>query len=291
MRTTGPVALVIAVAMLTLPIGGCTEASRTGIHSTAPPSERSGGHLPVPDEAPATPGPSVSASATSPVGEPDGTSSPGTSTGTSVAQSEESLERAAPSQSLDDGVCSTAEGARWVAEKDHYSPPDNVYPAILQGNDLGPIEAIQTLYAQAQASGAAKFGELEVEEHGQVKSGVSEIRVTGQRGPVKVALSDEGIRIGHRLFSDPKTTSLFQVLRRLLDDLGSHCKYQGLRGSRLRTRGYKDFVRIELNYGAIVVHLEAASNGPANPERLYVLDVLESKNSFLWGHEHDASVQ
>ena len=198
---------------------------------------------------------------------------------------------AVPPQSVESavGICSTEEGAQWIASKSRYSPPGNVYPAIVQSDEYGPIEAIQTLYVQTQASGAAKFGEFEIADHREVRFDASKIMITGLRGPVNVDLSERQIRIGRRSFADPKTVSLFQTLGRLLADLGSQCKHQGIRGSRLRTRAYEDSIGIEFNYGPVVVRLEALSNGPVNPERLYVLDVVESKDSVLWAQERNAA--
>ena len=112
----------------------------------------------------------------------------------------------------------------------------------------------------------------------------------GSRKPAEIELSETRIRIGQRPFGDAKTILLFQTLQRLLVDLGSQCTQRGVRGRHLGTRAYRDDVRVEFSYGPVVVMLEGASNGPASPERLYVLDVIETKNS-LWASDRDASGQ
>jgi len=272
MRAAGRAAMVMALATLTVLTGACTKSNAAGMRSNMTPSEGVGGHQPMLEDAAAMPRASTSASGGAPLAKE---------------------ETAPPSQPVDSGVrvCSTEEGAQWIAAKGRYSPPGNVYPAIVQGDEYGPIEAIQTVYAQAQASGAAKFGELEITGDQEVRSDASKIVITGLKGPVSVDLSERQIRIGRRSFADSKTISLFQTLGRLLADLGSQCKHQGIRGSHLRTRAYKDSIGIEFSYGPVVVRLEALSNGPANSERLYLLDVVKSKDSSLWARERNVGAK
>jgi hypothetical protein len=217
-----------------------------------------------------------------PAASDDAAAMPLAPTSASVLPRDSGSETATPPETIGSGVraCTTEEGAKWIAAKGRHRLPGNAYPAIVQGDEYGPIEAIHTFYAQA--SGTTSVGQFEIEGQREVSTDASRIMITGPRGPVNVDLSEKQIRIGVRSFVDPKAISVFQALQRVLADLGAQCEYQGIRGSRLRTRAYKDVIRIEFGYGPVVVQLEAASNGRANPERLYALDVAESEDSFLW---------
>lgn len=182
--------------------------------------------------------------------------------------------------------CSSEDATRWLGSKAGYRPAGEGYPQIIQGQDYASVEAIRTLYVEA--SGTAKLGEFGFEDHREGKADASKIVITGARKTVDIELGSR-IRIGQRFFADKGTIFLFQTLGRLLTELGSQCRPQGVRGRRLGTRAYRDNIRIEFSYGPVVVSLESASNGPANPERLYVLDMIESKSSLLWAEERPVS--
>lgn len=276
---------MLAVAVLTGFMAGCATSHDVGSRSSVAPHEGGRGHAPISEAHPLPMAPEE---------QPVRLAIADASTSTPQASP---LREPAPAEALRSteeriGDCSSEEeAARWARQKGRYSPPGNVYPAIIQGEEYGPIEAIQAFYAQVREASAPRFGEFHVEVNAELSSGGTGITVSGQRGPVTIELSPSRVRIGHRSFSDSKTISLFQTLGRILSDLGAQCRYRGIRGSRLRTRGYKDFVRIEFSYGSVVVHLEAASSGPGDAERLYVLDLQQAKDSLLWAHEEGASAQ
>jgi hypothetical protein len=199
-----------------------------------------------------------------------------------VASSEAPSSAATLAQTAEQEVkdCSTEDGAKWIAMKARYRPPDNDLPGIVQGGDYGPIEAIEAFYVLA--SGTTRHGDFGIQHHREAKSDVSRIVITGTREPVIVELSEKRIRIGRRSFRDPKTISLFRTLGRLLADLGSECTQQGVRGIRIRNRSYRHTTNIEFSFGPVVVTLESDSNGPVNPVRIYVLDIVEPKDTFEW---------
>lgn len=267
-------ALVIVSAAVAANAGGCKESYRapTNPNTAAPKtsaavalqSRGSAGYLAVLEDTAAIP----SASRIAPV---------------SPSQAKSGADAPPTSALKDPKFCSAEDGAKWIAIKARYSPPGNVYPQIIQGDEYGTIEAIQTLYAQA--SGTTMFGTMGIQGHQEGKSDASKIMLTGSGEPVTVDVSEKSTRIGRRAFPDPRTASLFRTLGRLLADLGAECTHQGVRGSRLRSRAYKDNIRVEFSYGPVIVTLDALSNGPANPERLYVLDIMEPKDSLLWVNE------
>ena len=182
--------------------------------------------------------------------------------------------------------CSTEDATKLLAARASYRPRGEVIPQIIQGGEYAPIEAIRALYVAA--SGTTKLGEFGFEDHHDATAESSRILIAGSRKPAEVELSESRIKIGPRSFGDPRTILLFQTLERLLVDLGAQCTQQGVRGRHLGTRAYRDDVRVEFSYGPVVVMLEGASNGPTNPERLYVLDVVEAKDS-LWASDRGAS--
>jgi hypothetical protein len=272
-RGASPVARAAAVffgsvVFAALVVGGCAEPYRTGKQSAAPPNERFGVRLATPDDAGRMRSASPSASE---VVAPD------------VAQTAALPETNQPGTR----ACSAERAAQWIAEKQRYARPDNEYQQIMQGSEYGPVEAIRTFYVQALASETKALGadvpwDIEFAAQREVRSDASRIVIAGTRGSVNVDLSEKKIGIGRRAFTDPKAISVFRTLGRLLADLGSHCKHQGIRASRYGTRAYREFIRIEVNYGPVVVQLEALSNGPANPERVYLLDLVAPKDSYFW---------
>lgn len=175
--------------------------------------------------------------------------------------------------------CKTRDGTTWLGAKAQYRATDVGYPQIIQGQEYAPIEAIQALYAAV--SGTSKLGDFGFEDPRELRVDGAKIVVTGSKESVEIELGKR-VRVGQRVFADPRTKVLFQTLGRLLTELGSQCKAHGVRGRHMGTRAYRDAVRFEFSFGPVVVSLESAANGPRNRERLYVLDVVEVGQSALW---------
>jgi hypothetical protein len=142
------------------------------------------------------------------------------------------------------------------------------------------VVAVEALFFQA--SKTTGFGEFGIQDQRAAESDGSKITITGSKTSLAIGISEKQVRIGQRSFTDPATISLFQTLGRLMADLGAECKLQGVRGKRRNTRATLAITVIELSYGAVVVALHADSNGPTHPTRLYTLDVMHPKESFLW---------
>lgn len=260
---TGRATLAIAIATLTATIGACTKAPQGDVHFQVDGPEERAAELPSSreeDTSGAAPPTATAATAREPHAKPQTTP------------------RFEP-QALSE-ACSTQNATQLIVEEEHHGVPRNVDAAGTQGHEYAPVDAIQTLYTLL--AGHARPGTFQVEA-AEIRSNGPRISITGREGPVDIGFWENQIEIGRRPFTDLKTISLFHALERVLVGLEPACRHEGVRGSRLRTRAYKDFVRIEFGYGAVVVRLEAASNGPSNPERLYALHALGSEKSLLWG--------
>ncbi len=85
----------------------------------------------------------------------------------------------------------------------------------------------------------------------------------------------------NRSISKP-TAALFAALKRLASDLAERHGCDGVHTSHFGTRAYKRRTLIEIAYGPEVLVLDAFSNGPKDPERLYRLDVVRRKDSLWW---------
>jgi hypothetical protein len=174
-------------------------------------------------------------------------------------------------------VCSAEDAAKWIAAKSRYSPPWNDYPQIIQGNEYGPIDAILSLYVQLART--TKHGTFGTEDHREFESNGSGIKISGTPKSLIIELSEKRVKIGGRSFNQPRTITLFRTLGQLLTDIGSECTSQGVRGIRLGTRAYHDAITIEFSYGSVIVTLGCLANGPSDSERLYILEVVESKDA------------
>ena len=176
--------------------------------------------------------------------------------------------------------CTAEDGAGWLNRRNSYRPSDEPYPQLIQGQEYEVTDAIATLYSEA--SPTRKFGEFGVDDQYDCQADASTIVIHGPKKTVSVELSDHQVRIGRRSFGSEATVTLFRAFARLLIDLGSQCRLSGARGRRLRTRAYREKVVFEFDYGPVVVTLASASNGPTDPERLYVLDLIPVERADLW---------
>jgi hypothetical protein len=200
----------------------------------------------------------------------------------SAAPSEGASGAVAPSVA-EPKVCTNDDARKWIAVQDRYNASIEDLPSANKADEYKPIEAIQAFYAQV--SGSSKHGSFGVQDHFRVETDASKIVIMGGHAPVIVQLSEKQIKVGRRTFYDRITIALFRSLGQLLTDLGKECKQQGVRGIRLRTRGYKDTARVEFSYGAVVVTLRGFSNNPDSPLHSYGLDIVEPKHSLTWVHE------
>jgi hypothetical protein len=270
------VAVLFASVIAATPVAGCADSNRAPVVSGAP--------APRPSASVAVP---ISERGNEVVARTDSTAMP-LATESTPAAPPEALSVGVPTDTGQTArACSAEDAAKWIANRNRYSPSKNDLATIVQSDEYEPIDAIRTLYVQV--SGTTKFGEVGIEGHLEVEGAPSGIRIAGKRRAADVELSDTQVKIGQRFFREPKTVSLFRTLAHVLADLSSECIHQGVRGIHLRTRAYRDNLRLEFGYGQVVVSLESLSNGPVSPYRLYVLDIIEPKDSLMWAREEPAN--
>jgi hypothetical protein len=75
---------------------------------------------------------------------------------------------------------------------------------------------------------------------------------------------------------------LFATLKRILTDLSKTGMCAGVRFDQFATRAYAKRTILEFDFGTTIVVLDSFSNGPSDGERLYVLDIVDRKESFFW---------
>ncbi len=165
-----------------------------------------------------------------------------------------------------------------LTEKEQdYRPYPHQFPQVIQEFDYLTIVAVESLFA-----------ELTKLEKGIISCAVDShsIVMKEEEVPREVAinLTQAGkVSIGKRSYGGPKTITLFATLRRILGDFSLKEKCAGVQFHQFRTRAYKRRTIIEFDFGSRVVVLDAFSNGPKDAERLYILDVIDRKDSFSWG--------
>lgn len=93
------------------------------------------------------------------------------------------------------------------------------------------------------------------------------------------------VAVGDRRFTQDGAVVLFTTLLRVLRDVGGECR--GARFTQFANRAYRCRTLIGFNFGRSVVEIDSLANGPHNDERLYVLDLVERPDSFLWGNFAD----
>ncbi len=134
-----------------------------------------------------------------------------------------------------------------------YKQPGQVFSQIIQADDYATIRAIEAL-------------QNSLGEH-----------------PADALSCDSALkRIAAKRSLSKATAALFATLTRLSSDLAARHSCDGVHTSHFRTRAYKRRTLVEIAYGPEVLVLDAFSNGPKDPERLYTLDVVPRKDSLWW---------
>ncbi len=93
------------------------------------------------------------------------------------------------------------------------------------------------------------------------------------------------ITINKARFTARPTTILYATLFKILSDYTKKEACRGVRFVEYGTKTYKRRSIIEFDFGAQVVEIDSESNGPKVNERLYILDVVQRKDSMFWSRE------
>lgn len=151
-------------------------------------------------------------------------------------------------------------------DKNRYHPYAHPFPQIIQANDYGTIQAIETL--------EDTFGPHEFE--------------TMSCGTIMHVFTVRDVRVPYVVvgaipYRSKDTVVLFKTLERVFAGLSRTHSCDGTRGEHHPSRAYRRITTIEFDFGANVLELSSLSNGSDDPERLYVLDVIPRNQSFFWG--------
>ena len=170
----------------------------------------------------------------------------------------------------------------WLAAKGRYKPAGDPFPQIIQASDYETIQAIESLYAAIIRTGGADSLRDVSREPLQISASDTAIVLTSSVTETSMLVADAVVTIDGTAYTAPATVTLFKTLRRVLLDAGGAFPATGAKVTQYQTRAYQKLTTIEFGYGPVVVSLVGLSNGPANTERLYVLDAVASADSLLW---------
>lgn len=149
------------------------------------------------------------------------------------------------------GIAATALAG---AVKDSYRPDAHPFPQIIQDNDYQTIEAIEAFVSK-------------------LKSG----------GHDTAACSNAQNLVSQANYPHAKAAAFFATLKRLQGDLSHNETCRAVKFEQFSTPAYARRTIVEFDFGAIVVVVDAFSNGSANDEHLYILDAVERSRSYFWG--------
>lgn len=178
------------------------------------------------------------------------------------------------------GLClvTFASGRAYADAKDKYRPSAHGYTQVIQGHDYQTIIAIESLFVDLSKLG--KDGNKFVAGNGAItfKSITNELRT------LVVHIPDEkSVTFGGVAYKDPNTVMLFSTLSKILAIVSKNTKCNDAKYQQFPTRAYKTRTIIEFDCGKQVIAVDSLSNGPEDDERLYVLDLVDRKESFFWG--------
>lgn len=167
--------------------------------------------------------------------------------------------------------------AAHAGPRDSYRPYAHRYPQIIQAHDYPTIEAIEALFRSLKMLGNGDIS-CEPGTTGIILKQRNDARLVAltvpEKGPVSIA---------ERTYPARETLVLFTTLKRILTGLSKTSMCSGVRFDQFATRAYAKRTIVEFDCGATTVVLESLSNGPSDAERLYVLDVVDRRESFFWG--------
>lgn len=178
-----------------------------------------------------------------------------------------------------------AAGAEATAKEIYAPDPGDGYPQILQRNDYPTIAFIEAWYKKLSAIAPARA--LRATASAELARGALVIR-TQTETKTTVALRMEGkerVLLGDRPFKDPAIATLCSTLLKIFADLEKSVKCRQVSFTQFGTRTYRRRTLIAYDFGPRVLEIDCLSNGPKDDERLYILDLIERKESYFWRRE------
>ena len=178
-----------------------------------------------------------------------------------------------------------AEAAEATAKEIYAPDPGDGYPQILQRNDYPTIAFIEAWYKKLSAMAPARA--LQATASAELDRGALVIRSQTKTKAI-VALRMEGaarVLLGERPFDEPAIATLCSTLLKIFADLEKSEKCRQVSFIQFGTRTYRRRTLIAFDFGPRVLEIDCHSNGPNDDERLYILDLIERKESYFWRSE------
>jgi len=168
-------------------------------------------------------------------------------------------------------------------------PSEAHYPQLVQADDYATVQSVEFLYAALRplARDPSHWALSEPPDPLFFHVQGDTIVVSGATRSLSIKVDDQQASFAGRTFREPATLALFRTFHAVLLELAENWPPVGVLGTQVATRAYRKFTRLHFSFGPLVVELESAQNGGANPERLYVLDLTRQGQSLLWAHVVD----
>ena len=173
------------------------------------------------------------------------------------------------------------------ADREKYTPyPGDGYPQIIQREDYPTILCIEALYERLEPMGGPSRGGFAAKLRCEASPELLTFRsVHNSKRELRVKVAgDEAVLFGAQRFTNPATVIFFKTLLRVVGDLAEKGKTFEVSITRFGARAYKKRTIIAFDFETRVVEVECNSNGPRDPERLYLLDLVDRSESFFWSH-------
>ncbi|HYP98406.1 MAG TPA: hypothetical protein VER96_07015 [Polyangiaceae bacterium] len=172
----------------------------------------------------------------------------------------------------------------WLAHAQQFRSPEQCCSQIFQSNDYETIAAIELLYAALRSLSRDPKAWPLIDPPEPLRFNIDNdvIVVSANNRSVSIKVDEQEVAFAGRSFQHSATVSLFRTLHSLVAELAVDFGPAGVLGTQHATRAYGRDTRLGFSFGALVVELESAQNGKADPERLYVLDLTRTGDSSLW---------
>jgi translation initiation factor IF-1 len=163
--------------------------------------------------------------------------------------------------------------------RDGYRPTGLKYPQIIQASDYATIEAIEALYQEISTLGKDTLS-CKTNNDSIILNSIKD-----SKKEVFIKIQDKKpITIGNHSYQDQNTVALFTMLKKILSDLSAKNKCSGVQIDQFSTRAYKKRTVLDFDFEANIVEIDSLSNGANDEERLYTLDIVNRKESFLYSN-------
>lgn len=165
-----------------------------------------------------------------------------------------------------------------TADNTKYRPYKHNYPQIIQADDYETIQFIEAFFTALSKLGNEGVN-CAVDRHNLTFTSKNNL----ERKIIIRQSDSKTILIDKKRFANRNTVILYSTIVKIMSDISKKGGCSAVEFSQFPTRAYKKRTIIEFNCGARVLVIDSFSNGTKNDERLYVLDLVDPKESYLWG--------